>query len=58
MKWIMEQTHLHPCIPELETILETDCIEDFIESLADEWVNLDAVLLEKPWLDDEEDEYA
>ena len=55
MKWTMEQCHMHPNIPELEAILDTDDIEIYISRLAEERAYLDVVLVEKPWEDSEEE---
>lgn len=44
MKWTMEQTHLTKDISELETILDTECIEIFISDLAEERAYLEVML--------------
>ncbi len=57
MMWLMEQTHLNPNIPELEKILETFCVEDFLEGLAKE-VELVKIMRDtRPW-DEKVDEAA
>lgn len=46
-----------PDISQLEIILNTTAIEDYIKKLSDERIQLDRVLVDKPWEEEEKEEY-
>lgn len=61
IKWIMETAHETPRVADLEQKLGDDCIEIFVESLAESYGLYESILKEKPWLGgdaEEEKEFA
>ncbi len=49
----MEQTHIHKNITDLEVVLDTIAVEEFISELGREVKYLDNILVEKPWEQDD-----
>ena len=58
VKWIMEMAHKHKDILTLEEKLGTDCIEIFIEDLAEENQLIDFMKVEQPWNFQPEESHA